>query len=73
MTDGLLHEELSFDIRGSFISVRQALGKSHKEKVYYQALKEEFSDRGISFIHEPSINIFYPKTGKRLGYIDLTF
>lgn len=63
----MLHEKLTYEIRGACISVYQVLGNNHKETVYHRALKEELNQKGLNFVHEPHIDIYYPKTGKKIG------
>lgn len=63
----MLHEKITYEIRGACIDVRKVLGKNHKEAIYHHALKEEFAKRGLSFIHEPKVPIYYPRTGKKIG------
>ena len=63
----LLHKDLSYKLQGAFINVRNNFGPGHKEKVYQNALVEEFLDNKILFEKEKNINIYSPKTGNSVG------
>lgn len=55
----LLYEDLTYKIRGAMFAVHSALGPGHKESVYQKALAQEFGGRGISFIREKVLDVFY--------------
>ena len=55
----LLHEDLSYKIRGCVFKVYNSLGFGHKESVYHKALTTEFNKRHINFEQEKSLDIFY--------------
>jgi len=61
----LLYEDLTYQIRGATFKVRKELGLGHKEKIYQNALEEEFKVRGINFEKEKTIDIIY--NGKKMG------
>ncbi|PIY59277.1 hypothetical protein COY96_02690 [Candidatus Wolfebacteria bacterium CG_4_10_14_0_8_um_filter_37_11] len=63
----LLYKELSYKLQGVFYNVRNKYGMYHKEKIYHNALKEEFQNNQISYISEPRIDIFSVTSGKKLG------
>ena|SRR3989338_8971753 len=63
----LLHKELSYAIHGAAIEVRKDFGPGHKEKLYQTALAQELNRRKISFIKEPSVVIYSPKDGQKVG------
>ncbi|HTL39279.1 MAG TPA: GxxExxY protein [Methylomirabilota bacterium] len=63
----LLHKELSYLIHGAAIEVRKDFGPGHKEKLYQTALVQEFGRRKIQFVKEPSVNIYSPKDGQKVG------
>ncbi len=52
-------DELTYEIIGSSIEVHKALGPGLLESVYHKCLRRELSIRGISFLSELSIPIFY--------------
>ncbi|MFA4835039.1 MAG: GxxExxY protein [Dehalococcoidia bacterium] len=60
-----LHEELTYKIRGCVFEVYKTLGNGHKEKVYHEALKKEFTDKNIIFTHENRVNVVYKE--KKVG------
>ena len=51
--------DLTYKINGACIEVHKILGPGLLEKVYHEALKEEFSLRGINFKSEHKVEIFY--------------
>lgn len=55
----LLHEDLTYEVRGACFEVYKELGNGHKEKVYHKALSRELQDRGVDFDSEARINITY--------------
>ncbi|MEO0142505.1 MAG: GxxExxY protein, partial [candidate division WOR-3 bacterium] len=63
----LLHEKLSYKIRGCALNVRKNFGPGHKEVIYQRAFEEELKTHGIEFKKEVSIDIYSPKTGKVVG------
>lgn len=63
----LLYKELSYEIRGAAIEVKKNYGAGHKEVLYQRALAEEFSLRGIKYVQDKPIRIYYPKTKKVIG------
>jgi len=68
-----LHKELSYELQGAFMEIRNILGPGHKEVVYQNALVEEFLAKKIVFEKEKSIRIFSPKTGKVTGHYRVDF
>jgi len=69
----ILHKELSYELQGAFMEIRNILGPGHKEVVYQNALVEEFLAKKIVFEKEKSIRIFSPKTGKVTGHYRVDF
>jgi GxxExxY protein len=69
----ILHKELSYELQGAFMEIRNILGPGHKEVVYQNALVEEFLAKKIVFEKEKSIRIFSPKTGKVIGHYRVDF
>ncbi len=62
---GLLYEELTYKIREAIFNVKKELGLGHKEKIYQNALEQEFIKLGIEFEKEKTINIKY--NNKKVG------
>ncbi len=63
----LLHEELSYKVRGAILEVSKKYGKGLKESIYENALDEEFTKRGLKFKRQPTITIFSLDSGEPLG------
>ncbi|MFC1643477.1 GxxExxY protein [Chlamydiota bacterium] len=63
----LLHEELSYKLRGIAFEIKKTYGLGHKEKVYQKAFAEELDIRRIDYENEKSIKIISPKTKKLIG------
>lgn len=63
--ESLLHEDLSYKIRGAVFAVKKQLGLGHKESIYQKALAEEFKNLKLNFEKEKSISIKY--NGKKIG------
>ena len=57
--------DLTYKINGACIEVHKILGPGLLEKVYHEALKEEFALRKINFQSELKVEISYK--GKRLN------
>jgi GxxExxY protein len=62
---GLLYEELTYKIRGAAFKVKKELGLGHKEKVYHNALKKEFTSLGVRFESEKQLPVKYK--GEKIG------
>lgn len=58
-SEKLLHEELTYTIRGALFEVHKKLGPVHKEKVYQNAIALELKKREIVFEREKRISIYY--------------
>jgi GxxExxY protein len=67
MAHKILHKELSYEIQGAAMEVRNDYGSGHKETLYQNAFAEELGRRNIVFKKEGSINIYSPKSGKKIG------
>lgn len=65
--ENLLYKDLSCQIQGIAIEVRKNFGSGLKEIIYQNAFAEELTIKNIKFEKEVPIQIFSPKTGKRLG------
>ncbi|MFH1826716.1 MAG: GxxExxY protein [bacterium] len=63
----LLHEELSYIVRGCAMEVRNKYGSGHKESVYQNAFAELLTLKEIDFRKEFPIKVYSPFTGKSMG------
>lgn len=63
----ILHKELSYKIQGCFYNARNKYGMNHKEKIFHNALEEEFDLEKIKYVSQPRIEIFSLTTGKVMG------
>ena len=68
MTELLFKKEV-FDILGCAMEVHTELGPGFLESVYQEALEIEFQKRGIPYMKEPELNVFYKgiKLNKRFS------
>lgn len=57
--------DLTYKINGACIEVHKILGPGLLEKIYHEALKEEFTLRGINFKSEHKVEVYYK--GKKLN------
>ncbi len=55
----LMHEELTYAIRGMLIDVYKTLGPGFREETYKTALSVEASRRGVSVAREVPIDVHY--------------
>ncbi|MDO8686609.1 MAG: GxxExxY protein [Candidatus Berkelbacteria bacterium] len=55
----VIYPELSYKIVGCLFEVYKNLGSNHKEKLYQQALKQEFADNKINFKEQVINKIIY--------------
>lgn len=55
----LLYRELSYKTQGAFFNVYKAFGNAFKEKIYHNALIEEFRQSNISISSQKRIDIYY--------------
>ncbi|TRZ64739.1 MAG: GxxExxY protein [Spirochaetia bacterium] len=61
----LLHEDITYEIRGAIFEVKKQLGLGQKEVIYQKAIEEEFIKRKLSYEKEKQINIEY--NDKKIG------
>jgi len=61
----LLHEDITYKVRGAVFNVRKNIGLGHKEIVYQKALAIEFEKSGLKFEREKVISVDYD--GKKIG------
>jgi GxxExxY protein len=54
----LLHEDLSYKIRGAILNVSKKYGKGFKELIYQKALAKEFTRMGLNFEQQKRITIY---------------
>ena len=64
----ILHENLTYLIRGAIFNVANLYGKGFKENIYQAALAEEFDKQKIPYKRETQITVYSLETGKPLGY-----
>ena len=57
--EGLLYENVTFDIRRCLFALRRKMGLGHKEIIYQKALEEELRSNNLVFEKEKSIQIRY--------------
>lgn len=63
----LLHEKLTYKIRGLCYEIQKQYGGFLKEVVYHRALSEKLIRDGLKFKHEPRLRIVSLDTGKSIG------
>ncbi|MEK7193402.1 MAG: preprotein translocase subunit SecA [Patescibacteria group bacterium] len=61
----LLHEDLTYRIRGILFSIKNVLGLGHKENIYQKAIESELLKAEIVFEREKAIDVLYD--GKKIG------
>jgi GxxExxY protein len=59
MEKQILFAEESFAINGAVFEVHKVLGTGFHEKVYQDALEREFQLRGIPYVRETQLKVFY--------------
>jgi GxxExxY protein len=57
--DPLLHQEITYKIRGAIFNVYNTLGFGHKEAIYHKSLAIELKKTGLSFSDEQSLDVMY--------------
>lgn len=62
--DDLLHQDLSYLIRGITFEIRNNYGPGQKENIYQNLFKELLEQKNVSYEKEKSINIFSPNNKK---------
>ncbi len=63
----LLYPQLSYKLRGIFYAAANLYGLGHKEKLYHQALIDEFNEKNIKFEHEKRIPIYSWRDGRKIA------
>ncbi len=61
----LLHEDLTYKIRGILFSARKEIGLGHKEGIYQNVIEEKLKKIGLKFEREKTINVVYED--KKMG------
>ena len=61
----LIYEEESYQIMGACFEVYSIRGRGFLEAVYQECLEIEFAERGIPFVYQQRLPIFYK--GRTLG------
>jgi len=68
---GLLHEELTYQVRGVLFDVYNTLGPMLKEDYYRDAIDLGLDKRGIACVPEERFEVFYRDERVGLYYVDL--
>ena len=55
----LLYEDESYSIRGAVFEVYREMGSGFLEAVYQECLQKELTRRGIPFVAQPELKLFY--------------
>ncbi len=55
----LIYEDESYAIRGAIFEVYHQLGAGFLESVYQECLEREFLTKGIPFVSQPQLDLFY--------------
>ena len=55
----LIYEQESYDIMGACFEVYKGMGRGFLAPVYQECLEIEFKERGIPFVPERELQIFY--------------
>lgn len=63
----LLHEQLTYLVRGEIFAIRKEYGPGQKEVVYHRLLVEKLSRKGLTVLSEPAIKVYSHDTGKVVG------
>ena len=63
----LLHENLTYEIRGCFFEVRKQYGPGQKEIIYHRLIKEKLKNLGLKVEGEKRINIYSEDSGNVIG------
>lgn len=58
--NNLLHQELSYKLRGLFFAIRNGYGPGQKESIYSKVLAELLQSNNLSFEKEKAINVRTP-------------
>lgn len=67
----ILHEHITYKIRGAAFNVRKSLGGGHSELIYQRAFAEEMKNFGLVFDREKKIDIQYK--GKKIDVYQIDF
>lgn len=67
----LIHEDLSYKIRGAFFKVYNEIGPGFKENIYHNALAVEFDESKIPYEEKKRIPIIYKN--KKVGIYEPDF
>ena len=63
------HKEKSYNIIGACMSVHRELGSGFLEAVYQEALALELKERGIPYVQEEKLEIYYKEHTLRQYYV----
>lgn len=64
---GLLHAELSYQVRGAIFAIRKEYGPGQKETVYERLLEEKLVSEGLVVQRQKRLPIFSHASGKVVG------
>ena len=64
------YDDLTYNVIGAAMDVHNALGPGHKESVYQKALSTRLAEKGISFVAEQGIEIYYAEQPVGLLFVD---
>lgn len=64
---GLLHERLSYVIRGCFFEIRKNYGPGQKEIIYHRLIKEHLKYLNLTVESEKKIKVYSQSTGSTVG------
>jgi GxxExxY protein len=65
----LIHEKETYAVIGAVMEVHKVLGCGFLEGVYQEALAKEFLDRGIPFVSQKELPVFYKEQKLNKAYI----
>jgi GxxExxY protein len=68
-TNGLLHQDEAFRIRGAAFEVYRAMGAGFLEAVYQECLEIEFAKRGVPYQARKPISLNYDRVCLRQTYV----
>ena len=63
----LLHEDLTYKIRGCFFDIRKQYGPGQKEIIYQRLIKEKLENSNLNVEREKKINVYSEDSGKVIG------
>lgn len=67
----LIEKDLSYSVLGALFEVQKELGPGYQEKYYQRALAKEFKRRGLGFMEQVAVPLFYD--GESIGRYFIDF